>query len=280
MKYQEFVNEMQKEVQKRLENEVKVEVYRALKNNGVSLVGLNFCENNIKYNASPIIYLEQFFLEFQNDDCSVEELASKIIKMYREIKRLEFNADNLMDINYVKNNITMRMINIEMNKELLMDVPYYEYLDLVVCLCIKVELEEGTGVILVRNKHLLLWNITKEELFQYAKANTERFYPAKILSLDNMIYVLSNKNMEFGASVILYADTLDEIKKQIGCERFYLFPSSIHEWIIYLPNREVDAESVEYFRNMVSEINKSALSEEEVLSNNVYFCDGEKIMLL
>lgn len=84
--------------------------------------------------------------------------------------------------------------------------------------------------------------------------------------------VCSNASKIYGAGVLADNDTLNKFKEEFG--DFYILPSSIHEVIIF-PALEVGDDFADFAREQVKEINATEVKEEDRLSDNVYFFDGE-----
>ena len=88
---------------------------------------------------------------------------------------------------------------------------------------------------------------------------------------DFMMYVLSNGENWLGSGVIAYPKILDMAAEKLGGS-FYIIPSSIHE-VILLPASLIDPEPVV---SIIKEVNKSVVSPEERLSDNLYYYDAGK----
>ena len=85
----------------------------------------------------------------------------------------------------------------------------------------------------------------------------------------NLIQVPSYRE---GAVSMVRDDILKKAWEKFG--NYFILPSSIHELIV-LPD---DGESpVENLREMVKTVNNTQLLPEDVLSNDVYYYDGNKI---
>ena len=74
---------------------------------------------------------------------------------------------------------------------------------------------------------------------------------------------------ECGVSILANNDLLQKTRDEIG--NFYILPSSIHEVILLKDSEDI---SVDELHSMVSDINQAVVSEEDRLSNNVYYFDG------
>lgn len=89
------------------------------------------------------------------------------------------------------------------------------------------------------------------------------------------MYVFSNQQGINGATVLIYPDALKEFISRYQVTEKYLFilPSSIHEIILVPANKLSMQESLQ---QMVKEVNKSEVAEEEILSNRILIYNCEK----
>lgn len=71
----------------------------------------------------------------------------------------------------------------------------------------------------------------------------------------------------FGATTVFYPGVLKELAEKHGTSLF-LLPSSIHEFIVLEDDGIYDAKEL---KDMVQEVNSSAVLPEDVLSDNVYY---------
>ena len=90
------------------------------------------------------------------------------------------------------------------------------------------------------------------------------------------MYVLTNTNKINGASVILYDGLLNQISKKLHSD-LVLLPSSIHEFIILPHNNDM---SFNAMTEMVNSVNETSVSDEEILSDHVYFYDSKSKRLI
>ena len=81
------------------------------------------------------------------------------------------------------------------------------------------------------------------------------------------MYVLTNEQKLFGAACILYRDQLKSFAEKKNAD-LYILPSSVHETIL-IPS--IPSLNQEAFLDIVSEINRSQVEEEEVLADSVFF---------
>lgn len=81
------------------------------------------------------------------------------------------------------------------------------------------------------------------------------------------MYVLTNKQKLHGAACMLYPGILKAFAEEIQ-QDVYILPSSVHEVILVPADADTDREAL---REIVTEINRTQVAEEEVLADSVYF---------
>ena len=288
LNYNAFENEIKQEVERLLGTEVRVELRRITKNNGIILEGICILEKGS--NVSPTIYLEEFYQEYRNG-MSLKEIASRICEVYeKRCRNIPFSLEYFLDFEKMKERIFCKLVSRELNQELLREVPNVPYLDLAVVFICAVENEEfGNGSILIREEHRKLWKIPQELLYEYARENTFRLRPFELKSMEELIadmvepgekkllkeipmYVLSNRDRVFGAAGILYDRVLSSAGARLE-DDFYVLPSSVHE-VILVPDHVAGSEKE--LHAMVHEVNHTQVEPEEVLSESVYHYDRKK----
>ena len=129
----------------------------------------------------------------------------------------------------------------------------------------------------VRAEDLAEEGCTEQDVYETALGNAVRRRPAVIRDIRSIIpcaqessppmYVLSNRELCYGASAILYPG----IRKVLGSvfeEDLILIPSSVHEWII-LP-RDTGADTG-FMNELIGHVNRTEVRPDEVLGSHVYF---------
>lgn len=297
-----FCEEVVKCIRNMVDENVSVDVNKVCKNNGISLYGIVIRYGNEQ--CSPNIYMEGYLQKYQTEQVSLGEIAGEILSKREklELEKLEPVSDLRWD--NIKDKVFCRLVNREMNAERLVNIPHMEYLDLVVT-CRLLHYNDNVGIASseISYNELDVIGVTEEELFEQATQNTERLFPAEfkpILSImekmmreidvpDRIIkdmiefeekedeikmYVLTNKTGINGAVTMLYTDILKEISVRLNTENLYMLPSSVHEWMI-LP----ECDDVAYLKEMVTEANRTAVAEIDLLSNHVYRYDRKTDMV-
>ena len=279
---------------------VKVVVQDVRKNNGVILTGLCIVKSDC--NISPTLYLEPYYEEYKAGN-TMANICREIMATYeKHSMECDFDITVVTDFDKVRDNVCFKVINVEKNKELLATTPHKVLLDLAVVFYIEVLHDTaGNGTILVQNHFMDMWDgVDTDTLYRLALMNTQRKYRGRICSMfsvmqeildeeyateffdmmceeDVPMYVATNVQKLFGASVVLYNGLLKAFAEQIGGD-FFILPSSTHEVLFVPASVGMD---VEYLKMMVHDVNEAEVSEQEFLSNNVYrYClDTDRMVI-
>lgn len=277
-----------------------IKVNKIVKNNDTVLYGL--CNVKDGTSITLTIYLNKYFDEYR-DGRIMDSILKEITHIYEHNKKpnMQVNVTDITDFSKVKNHIVLKLVNRERNNDLLKDIPFVSFCDLVVIFSIMVSADaEGTASITVKNNLIDYWKVDVDTLYKIAKENTEKLLPAKIQSMNEIMmemfrsdmgsdifsdaefneffkevtgdnseptmYVARNSNGINGATVMLYDGIIREFARKMGKDVF-IIPSSIHEIIIVPDNGSMDADDI---RNMVVDVNSSQVAPEEALSDSVY----------
>ncbi len=205
-------------------------------------------------------------------------------------KILEF-----MDFSSLKEKLTVHIVPIKGNEEILCTVPHMKKEDLAMVYRF-MHLTSSNDVFsaLITNELLEGYHISVEELHEQAMANAVEKFPATIRSMWDVIseiantrpdlvvekqekrrlkmYVATCNNGVNGASCIFYPGFLKQAAKQLG-GNFYILPCSIHEVIFVVDTDEVDYRRME---EMVQKINEAVIQPKDRLSNYVYHYDAKE----
>ena len=221
--------------------------------------------------------LEEFYQKYLKGQ-QVPDLADSICSIYQEIRvKKTCDCQNLFDFNHVKEHIVYKLIRRDANEELLKQIPYEPFLDLAVVYYIQIDNTRfGSAAIQIRNEHLRYWRVEKEEIRCLAEKNTPRIYPVQIRQIVRFMYVATNEQCSLGAAVMRYPDFREKVRGMIRGD-FYILPSSIHEVILVPESFGLEPERMQ---EMVKEINQTGVAPEEVLSDSVYYFDGEEIRIV
>lgn len=224
-------------------------------------------------------------------------MANEIINMNEH--KMEGTRKDVFEINYnnFNGNVVLCLVNTESNKKLLSKVPHRKFLDLSVMYRWMLDVDQPSSSdvihsIVVTNEMMEVHRLNEKKLYELAYNNTKRLLPLVVVSLSNIQEVLdeasdfeeeedadailsgyvaiTNKRMIYGATALLYPDTLHEIASK--CENdLLIIPSSTHDLIALSDDGDVTG-----LAEMVWEVNHTEVVQEERLSNNVYHYDWKE----
>lgn len=247
-------------------------------------------------NVSPVIYIDNFY-EQKLNGASLDHVCGQIGAIFEASRQPQTDLSWFSDIKKVKEMLTVKLISQKGNQQLLSDVPHFEYGDLAGIYQVNLgrNFTEAGASITVKNEHIKIWNISAEQLHQYAMQNMEskEFIIRSMADIfrDNFLgagdfevndaglpvtqmYVLTNTDMRNGASGILNSNLLQSLSEKLG-SNLVILPSSVHE-VILLPDHNFDYNEL---IEMVTDINQMEVEPEDRLSNNVYFYDSKEKVL-
>lgn len=314
----EFADEILSQIKEYLpQKETKdysFEVVNVPKNNGILLTGIAIKEE--KRNISPTIYLNDFYRKWQNGEyMSLRSVLKEVADKYicNSIPP-EFDISDITDFERVKGQITRRLIDYEMNQELLSTMPYKLYENLAVVYSIKVgneSLDDGIMTVKLDNKLFEHYGISLDELDEIAKENTARIFKPSILPLAEVmfqqvkgyikdtftvneekaweifsttyevpsmqVFYVGNEAKLYGAVYILDEDVQNELAETLG-SRFCVIPSSVNE-ILAVPF-DGDFEDYHMYEQMISVVNEDSLPQTEILSNTAYMIDVKNHVMI
>lgn len=244
---------------------------------------------------SPVFYGRKLYEEYKRGT-GLEVLAQDMKEKY-EMTGNEITVDLIGDVNVleeIKERLIFTVINREKNRELLKEIPHRDFLDFAVIYRIVVkESWDGVSSMRVSNGLFERWGITEEKLFEIARKNMRRRMPVMKTSLADMMqslmgkdmispgdvseeceerqlqrmYMVTNRKKINGFGSVLYPDVLEKMCQILQCDRLYILPSSVHEAIVMPQDLGMSPEELQ---EMVKNVNKDCVTEEEYLSDSVY----------
>lgn len=305
MKKETFIESVVDIIQKKCP-EMLVSVNEVIKNNNTKLHGIIIQNKGQK--IVPTIYMDGLYRE-QADEEYIEYVANEIIKRNNDnqITERELEISYVTEFDRVKDKLFYVIVNYERNKDTYSEFPHRKFLDLMVIYKIDVSMgETGWGNITVSDKLQGLWQCSEEELWNIANENTSKILKPKCKSMvnimkqmfitnadmesdeqlikemilnmenDNKMYVATNEKKVNGANVMLNQGFMKKQADMLG-HSFYIIPSSIHELIFV--NEPPLVEKNSEIREMVREVNKTQVQEDEILSDNLYIYDYNNNMI-
>lgn len=305
VQFQDFCDKILRVVTANVPN-VQVEKIQMQKTNRV-LTGLCFKEKDktakhMEATIDSTIYLDSYYDQFLSNGMDVLELAEialEIVEIFKESQKEKKQAveaiDNILsDYERAKPYIKTKMINKELNADLLCGLPYRIYLDLAVICHVSMCVDNYYRSVTVSNALLKLWGVTMEQVFSDALENLKNAEPIMIDTLNYFIanqagttvcneleedhplnpmsfYVVRAKTedeLPYGFSYILNKDLLKGIAAKIN-DDFYIIPTSVYEMGIIMGQTVLSSEAI---RDMVTSINSNPeiISDDAYLSDNIY----------
>lgn len=259
---------------------------KVTKNNGVVLTGLAIGKNG--QNIMPTIYIDEFF-DWYESGFPVRLIANKIVRLYKQANaETLFDTSQITNFNFVKDRLIFQIVNTERNSALLETIPSVKFHDLSIVFRICFESSYfGTATAIVTNKMMDIWSVDTETIYQMAMKNTPAIQESVLCSMEEVLkelihgaveipycgsglFVLTNKWKNCGCGCILYPYLLEDFSARMGKDIFIL-PSSRHE-VLLLPDDGADGREL---KEIVMEVNKTKVSCEDFLSDNVYHYSRE-----
>lgn len=300
MEYRDFIENVRTQISDHLPEKYKnsqIELSSVIKNNDTVLDALLIkCKES---NTLPSIYLNDYYKEYQQGR-SFASILERIAEIRVEADNMTFDISDIVDFEKAKEHIFCRLINMEQNRQYLLDKPYQQMEDLAVVYHIMLEnTVNGTATVPINKGILQEYGISPETLHQTALENMKNLSTARFYSMEDvlkdmvqagmipevgtfreekmelpegMMYVLTNESKTFGAAEVLNRDVMDDIAAQLG-ERFYVLPSSVHEVLVIPKSSGFERKELE---TMVWEVNQRAVLPEEILSDHIYEYDAAK----
>lgn len=315
MGFKKFLVTMKESVKEAVGEAYSVDINHVIKNNSIELDGLVILKENERITPNIYLnsYYERY-IEGEKLADMTEEIIGIYIDTMEEGEREALCIR--YEYNEMKSCIIYRLINYEKNRKLLEEVPHIRFLDLAVTFhCLVKNNEEGIGTIRITNEHMKSWNTNIEELKEIARINTPIIFPSVIKNMNEVIldffkkdiqaisqndneketeasaeellesmlegmgqsnstdmYVISNEKGINGASCLLYPNGIKEFAEQLSTD-FYILPSSIHEIILVKNNDHLNKNLL---KEMVLDVNRTQVPEEEILSDSVYYYSRER----
>ena len=274
--------------------DTEVSIAKVAKNNNQRLTGIVI--KNPESNICPTVYLEGVFSKYEIGDLELDECVKEVAEIYLHnlVSDKTFDVSNFISYENAKDKVIPRLVSSEDNEAYLEGIPHRVMDGLAVVYYLPVAEFNGKGnsaSIRIHNGIMQSWGVTEEELYAVATDNLSKSeakfqtmgevlreimfshgdeeWPVDILPAEDVgMYVLSNSEKLFGASMLLNHNVMDDITERIG--EFYILPSSVHETILL---RKDTAQSLEYLERMVQEVNLTQVEAEERLSDHVFLYD-------
>lgn len=274
-----FAEAVRIEIEQRLQK--KATIQKVNKNNGITLHGLTVLED--KVNISPTIYIESFYEAYE--EVGMESIIDTIEEIYEENKiNYNFDINSILDYESIKENLRAKLINYELNREFLKEVPHRRFLDLAIIVYIEIndKVIADMASVIVKNNILESWDISKEEMISIAIENSEK--NINIMNMSDIVdltfnkeevnmYVATNHEMLNGAIAMVNIKKIKELADTLVAQELIIIPSSIHEIILVTLDDMMDDKT--YIHDMIKSVNSSIVNKSDVLSENYYIYNKE-----
>lgn len=287
LSYDEFKEELLREVEEQLPDNMRAEIRTVDKING-PVDAIQISRIGDSYSVS--IGVEKIYEELYLRDVSLEKAADTIINHAISAERPPQIPELTRE--YIEAHMIPVAVNTETNARLLSQCPHREIEGTDLSLTVKVGIEGGVisltkdmtrSLYMTDSEIMDIANMKVCESDYYCKSIKEVMFGLNPDLAEDMapvmsppLYVLTTEDGFMGASMIANKDALDRAMEiAAGGEPVYLIPSSVHELLV-IPQSHISWEDIEY---MVRDINQTEVSPQEVLSNKVYAYDGKHLQL-
>lgn len=253
------------------------------KQNDIALHGVTVRRNGSEY--APTMYLDASYEDYCNGH-SLDSIVSNLVDIVvlseptapiKSATEMDFSFDA------IKDKLTIRLIDTELNKVYLQSHPY-GLVGAGLAIVAEINISEGYRCV-ITNQIAEQFNLNMSEVFETARENMERKYPAKMISMqsalfgdgndnlltdsgeiDTMNTLMSENSEGFGAVAIIYKGVAEKIRYILG--DYYILPSSLHELIILRDCGDYNATDL---KDMVTSANRTVVDACDILSNSVFY---------
>lgn len=228
-----------------------------------TIEALNVFESEEVYNSdtkiSPVLYPSRYDVAEEQWDEFVKHIKNSLRSGWRDIEKIAEKFKNP----------TEKDIRMVLRGSCDKNIPHRNFMNLEIIYRITVAMNGDFFSATINNEMAEKMGYTEADLFRIGLQNMEEPELGTFMQQMNLIQVPSCRE---GAVSMVRDDILKKAWEKFG--NYFILPSSIHELIV-LPD---DGESpVETLREMVKTVNNTQLLPEDVLSNDVYYYDGNKI---
>ena len=287
MNFDEFL-EAAKDRIKELVIEADVKVQAVDKLQGESYVGIAVRPEHAS--AAVTFNLNAAYDRYQADESQKDAILNKIAADAKQVSSAipAFEVSSITDYETVKDHLTMQVVPVEPNKEMLEGIPHKTVEDIAVVYRVEIPgSSDGTATTLVTNQLLSEYGVTAEQLHRDALEAQVANHPPVLKNMSEIMAEMSGGMMDMpespmwvatveggmnGASVTQIPGFLEESAEKLGGD-FFVLPSSIHEVLFIRDDGSFEREQLE---SMVRGVNATEVSEADFLSDSVYHYDSEE----
>lgn len=281
-----------------LRGAISIETGKVNKPQRGELTGLRFVKKGSR--VAPTLYAEDLYARYAQG-CPIDRVVQEAIESIRSSfdVLLPFPEDDF-DLSGMMNDVRPRLLSKERNPLIAQSVPH---MDVGGGLMLIADIVRGDFRAMITKDMLEDSGITEDELFETAlnnipqgeavmyglseMVNTSSEERTEMLGYkadsgigedsierpdDFEVFVLSNREMVWGSAALFYPGVIDRLHDMLGV--FYVIPSSVHELLILPASADFDPENIS---GMIWSANRSVVDEEDVLSDDLYICDSDKL---
>ncbi|GEM_PF-5552352 len=233
------------------------------------------------FSLSPIIYPQKYYS--QCGIISVEQIFSEISSTVSEAIKNQPSIP-VFDEKNAREAIYFSLLNREKNLKVIEKCPYKEFHDLAAIP--RWRIDDSTSV-LVSYRMIEELHMSPLDILKIADENTrnDKYICVPIEKIlenelsgfsDNHgpvttgLYVLSKPAWSDGSSVLLSSEFIKKVAEYLNSSSLYLIPSSRHEILAASTDSITD---IKFILKTVKEVNSTAVSSEDFLSNSVFYYD-------
>lgn len=247
-----------------------------------------------EFSGGPVVYPELYLEKFPNLLGDEEELRLFLDNLCNEVE----NSISGIDLGQIVKQhlqpecLRLAVTDYEKNKDWLAEGPHRRMADLAIYAFSTIKIDDDRYTFRrVTNDMLENLRLTEEELFAIADVNTKCGKTFEALSTlmppmflqETMetpgLYMLTTSDSRYGAALIACKNVLKEIHNQLKTN-FFILPSSIHEVLVLPVCNNLNASDSAQLKHMVGEVNRTVVDPSDVLTDSVYYFDGETFTTL
>lgn len=109
----------------------------------------------------------------------------------------------------MRERVFMTAVSYDMNRDILRDMPHIRHVDLAVTFRVLISSDDDKmASVRITYREFASMNMSVNEMYETAKKNTERMFPAKITDMGEMLSAMTGEEIELGTG--LYVLTNDK----------------------------------------------------------------------
>lgn len=288
-----YLNLVEKELQKQMGEEYRLQIHDIWKFNDMVYTGMVICKEG--YHVSPVYDFGKYAVDIENGK-DTGLIVEEILEDYENSQRDFFENSVLLE-NYssIKERIRIMACKKEWNRNYVKGKVQTDFLDFVVLYYLDVHdwfpEEKEWAKIMITEEYLGQWEVTVEDIHRDALENLNREGWFQVIPLDGLLQKLSGKEVmeeiytenamyiladwtgrNYGAAALFISDLLEKAAEKLGGS-YYILPSSVSELILVPAGIQI---SLYELISLVNMVNQTEVERRSQLSNQVYYYDAEK----